>query len=961
MPAIACPYCNHSMTVREAKPGTYKPKCAKCGQSFALRVHDDPAKPWSTAKLAPPAAVEQTLPPTSAAKTVAEPSSPPSVPRAAEATLPPPSPPRASSPQAVEATLPPSQPTANPLADPNATADFAANLTRPQRAIEATEAHTAAAVASSTSPRHEQPLQPITSGTKLPGYELLGELGRGAMGAVYKARQLSLDRLVALKVIQPQWASNPTFIARFTREAYAAAQLSHHNVVQIYDLGSSSGSHFFSMEFVPGDSLDHVVKSQGNLDAEVAIGYVLQAARGLQFAHQHGMVHRDVKPANLLLSERGVVKVADLGLVKTPQAAEQEVALEQEQAEAAAAAKMAENAAAKSSSARTVVGQSATARSLTGTDVTMVNVAMGTPAYMAPEQAINAAGVDHRADIYSLGCTLYVLLTGRPPFEGATANEVITKHKSEPIVRPDAIIKRLDKRLSDIVVRMVAKRPEDRYPSLAEVIHDLEAYLGIQSTGPFSPREEQVTLLEQSVKQFGEAKFAKIRSLAILSVTAGFTALGLGISFWSLNLGLGLMLVPVMAALVYFAVSGFLQRTFLFDKARLWLSTTRTSDWLTWGAGGLVALVVLLLLGWLITWMVLLPIAVGLAVALYFAIDRPLAQEREAALAPLHGLLKSFRLKGVEEDSLRQFVARYSGDQWEELFEALFGYEAKIAARERFGRTEQGKRRSKFRAWRDPLIAWIDRRVTRLREERDRKHLQIVEEKGLEAQGIDPLQARRQAKRMAEALVDEAAEVRAAAVQPSAQTVADPAAEAIKKRARIKAMLHAARQGSYEGRSSKLTSTALSPLAFLFGGKVRFILGTCLLLGFALWAQQNGLFSNVEQIASDIANKTPADVKASLQNGMQIPDTSSTTPLPIPLIGPMVSSYNAAVAGLLLMVLGMFGGWRMSLFAIPAAAVMLVGALYLPDLGLPGGPATLALAIGVPIAVLGFFFGGSES
>lgn len=953
MPAIACPHCTHAMTVREAKPGLYKPKCAKCGERFALKVPEDPARPWSAAKLPSEAtAVEATLPPTISAppavKAVsAQPVAATMAPSATVAqTMAP-----AAAVNAIEATQP-------PTSDPSATAAYSANITRPQRAVEATQVHqpTVAMSGAANGSSVAAPLSPVTDGMKLPGYELLGELGRGAMGAVYQARQLSLDRMVALKVIQPQWASNPTFIARFTREAYAAAQLSHHNVVQIYDLGNSAGSHFFSMEFVRGESLDGVVKSQGNLDAEVAIGYILQAARGLQFAHQHGMVHRDVKPANLLLSDRGIVKVADLGLVKTPQAAEQEVALEAEQAAATA------EAAGKkvpASSAKTVA-QSQLTKSLTGVDVTMVNVAMGTPAYMAPEQAVNAAGVDHRADIYSLGCTLYVLLTGRPPFDGMTANEVITKHKSEPIVRPDAIIKRIPKALSDIVVRMVAKQPDDRYPSLAEVIRDLEAFLGIQSSGPFSPREEQVTTLENSVRLFQEAKLARVRSLAVFCYLAICTALGLGLMFWSLGIGLGLLALPLATAACYFVLSGFQQRTYLFDKFRAWLATTRVSDWATWGAGGLVALVVLLLLGWLFTWISLGVVAVIAAASLYFGIDRPLAREREAALQPTHDLLKSLRLKGVDEEALRQFVARYAGDGWEELFEALFGYEAKLAARERFGRTEQGKRRSKFRAWRDPMVHWIDRRVALVREEKDRKHLQLVEEKGLEAQGVDLLQARRQAQRMAEALVDEAAEVRAAASQPAAATAVDPAVEATKKRARIKAMLHAARQGSYEGKRSKLASTALSPLAFALGGKVRFMLGACVLLGFALWAQQNGLFSSVEQMASDIANKTPADVQASLQENMKLPDTSGTTPLAIPLVGPFVSSYNAAVAGLVLIVLGMFSGWRMSLFALPAAAVMLVGPMLLPDLALPGGPATLALVIGVPIAVLGFFFGGSD-
>ena len=151
------------------------------------------------------------------------------------------------------------------------------------------------------------------------------------MGAVYLARQISLNRNVALKVMKPLWAANSTFVARFTREAYAAAQLTHHNVVQIYDFGEDKGTTYFSMEFVEGQTLGALVREKERLDVEEAVGYVLQAARGLKCAHDQSMVHRDIKPDNLLLNRQGVVKVADLGLVKTPEAAEAE--------EAAAAAK----------------------------------------------------------------------------------------------------------------------------------------------------------------------------------------------------------------------------------------------------------------------------------------------------------------------------------------------------------------------------------------------------------------------------------------------------------------------------------------------------------------------------------------------------------------------------------------------------------------------------------------------
>ena len=131
---------------------------------------------------------------------------------------------------------------------------------------------------------------------KLGPYTLEKLLGRGGMGAVYLARQLSLNRNVALKVMKPQWASNATFVARFTREAYAAAQLTHHNVVQIYDFGQDKGTTYFSMEFVQGQTLGSLLREKRRLDVEEAAGYVLQAARGLKCAHDQSMIHRDIKP-----------------------------------------------------------------------------------------------------------------------------------------------------------------------------------------------------------------------------------------------------------------------------------------------------------------------------------------------------------------------------------------------------------------------------------------------------------------------------------------------------------------------------------------------------------------------------------------------------------------------------------------------------------------------------------------
>src|SRR5262245_56350354 len=197
----------------------------------------------------------------------------------------------------------------------------------------------------------------------IPGYRIERVIGHGGMGTVYLGTQLSLDRPVALKVMSKRWVGDAVFVARFTREAFAAALLNHPNVVQIYDIGETDGTTFFSMEYVPGLTLAELVKRGGKLDPETAVGYALQAARGLRHAHERGMIHRDVKPDNLILDEQGIIKVADLGLVKTPNLTRDED--------------------------RPSGGPTRGLRSIPP-DLTGARMALGTPAYMAPEQCKDA-------------------------------------------------------------------------------------------------------------------------------------------------------------------------------------------------------------------------------------------------------------------------------------------------------------------------------------------------------------------------------------------------------------------------------------------------------------------------------------------------------------------------------------------------------------------------------------------
>jgi tetratricopeptide (TPR) repeat protein len=268
-----------------------------------------------------------------------------------------------------------------------------------------------------------------------PRYRIVRELGRGGMGVVYQAEQTLMGRPVAIKVISKALLEQPDALERFRREVRAAAQLAHPNIVIAHDAEQAGDLHMLVMEYVEGQSLDQVLKRRGPLPVLHACVYVRQAALGLQHAHEHGMVHRDIKPHNLMLTPKGQIKILDFGLAKA--VSEQHP------------------------------GQTA---------LTALNSFMGTPDYSAPEQATDARSADIRADIYSLGCTLYCLLAGKPPFREETPVKTILAHLEKeppplPALRPD-----VPAELWQVVARMLAKAPAQRYQKPAEVAQALAPF-----------------------------------------------------------------------------------------------------------------------------------------------------------------------------------------------------------------------------------------------------------------------------------------------------------------------------------------------------------------------------------------------------------------------------------------------------------------------------------------------------
>jgi serine/threonine-protein kinase len=278
-----------------------------------------------------------------------------------------------------------------------------------------------------------------TKGLAFGQYVVLDKLGEGGMGVVLKAQHRRMGRLVAIKVLSPSAMKQAGAVDRFHREAQAAAKLSHPNIVAAYDADEYQGMHYLAMEYVEGRDLATIVKNSGPLGVREAVECVLQAARGLHYAHEQGIVHRDIKPGNLLLDKKGTIKILDMGLAR-------------------------------------IAGADA---ALGGPErLTASGQVMGTCDYMAPEQALDSHTVDARADIYALGCTLYRLLIGRPPYGGDSLMQILMAHQQAPIPSIPQARPEVPPALDAVFQRMAAKKPEDRQQSMAEVIAELEAILG---------------------------------------------------------------------------------------------------------------------------------------------------------------------------------------------------------------------------------------------------------------------------------------------------------------------------------------------------------------------------------------------------------------------------------------------------------------------------------------------------
>ena len=888
--AIACPYCAHKLNLKSAKPGRYRPNCPACAKPFLVWVPGEAGSACQVRGL-PQVARE----PAAAAFALAIPS-------------------------AAENTLDESSSDVNTPAPNSHVFGFARTNRDPNPQ------------------RDEEPDEPsIAPKTVIRGYTIEREIGRGGVGTVYLATQLSLDRPVALKVMSKRWATDPVFVARFTREAFAAAQLSHPNIVHIHDIGEVEGARFFSMEYVRGKSLSDLMKAQGKLDPETAVGYVLQAARGLKHAHDRGMIHRDVKPDNLLLDDQGMVKVADLGLVKTGSA---ERGAGNEDADRID---------------RPSVPHSELRAPNSG--LTGARIALGTPAYMSPEQCRDAATVDHRADIYSLGCTLYVLVTGRPPFEGTTAVELMSKHAYDPLVPPEQIVSRVPKEISTVIQRMMAKEADDRYQDMAEVVRTLEAWLGIYHAGTFSPQEEQISRLEGYVQQFNTCGSAVLRDRLVAGFFGTIALAAVLLAFFGkIPWAFGTFGLALEATLAYFVLDGVTRKGHLFSCARRFVGGLNWADWVLFVAGFAMFCVLLALLKVLWIWIGFGLIGVGLAFALRYGIDRRLAEERRAVLNGCERQLRRLRANGLDEEELRQFVAKFAGRDWEEFFEALFGYDAKLTARGVLHRGGAAGAREKHAAWREPLIAAMERVEKGRKEARERKLLLAVERANLLATGATAEVAEDQAKAAADAMVRAAAEMRRAETAR-----AGPGQRTGQAPANVRAMVHAAQQPEAFAFAPTPKRDPLGRVISLFvGPHVRAVAASLLLAACALWAHQNGLVPGAE-IRTQATQAVERHDLSALQKQAALDATRATKPLavagvPTPLVA-WVDGFNVGLAGLMLLASLYFRGNLMSVFVLLGAAVAIVGHQFGIRTVEPFRDYHVSLMLGSVLALIGFRLG----
>jgi eukaryotic-like serine/threonine-protein kinase len=564
----------------------------------------------------------------------------------------------------------------------------------------------------------------------------------------------------------------------------------------------------------------------------------------------------------------------------------------------------------------------------------------GSPPVVAPEPP-SAAFV--REDIAALGRALHSLIGGSQGDRALTPG------------------------LAGVTRRMLGEGPDAGYPDLGAVVRALEAELGV--AGAFLPRDDESSAFEGCARAFETAPLADLRPKVALGSAA---VLGL---FAALMLlagrpmpALGALGFGAIVAASTVALRGYFGRDPLFDRARELLLGGTRGDLLTVTASVALLVAALAASSLLGFWIFLGLLAAGLAAARYHALDRPVEQARAEPIARATALIRGLRRLGVDEDSIRRFACRQGGARWEEFFEALFGYEALRSARARWGPDAGGRRRPRFAPWRDPIIDAIDARLEARRDDRLRVLFQALEERNLEARGINLLTARRKSRRIAEAIVAFGRESRRLGDAP----LGAPLMDAL-NRVALRPDDYLTTAESEEQVGPPIWREALDAvIRVLFGARTRFLLGVVFLAGFLLWMHQNALIS-AEEIQKATVNATADREKAvadaqeigrKIAAGVQgVADASTETKalelagLP-PTLARRLDGFGLGVAGLILVVSAGFGGVRIAAFAIPGALIAALGPRLIEAGARPLGPTSLmAMGVGAGLFALGVAFG----
>ncbi len=850
---IECPHCRNSITIKDIRPGHFQLKCPRCDTSFVLIIPSESGASPSVLAAAPTPILASSQRQDGELGVVAEEIGTPEVPKILASAFP------------------------TPPIEHDDNDDTIEDQRKREESL-------------------DPPLQPPRS---LGGYRLGRRIGLVRVGTAFEARQRSTGLDLALAVIKPRWSAIPVYLSRIAREAFAAAQLKHPNLLPPLDWNIDRGFAFVASEALEGTPLSDPGGREG-LDRKARVAAILHVARALKRAHEQGIYHRDLSLKKIRIDQDGLTRLADLGIGLTPETAE--------------------------------------------APTTPAIPLAGAPPTMVPEPA--TAGFI-RQDISSLGRSLQGLIGG---------------NLGDRALSPS---------LAAITRKMLGENPEARFSDMGTVVRALEAELAM--TASFIPREEDARAIETEARSFHDLPLARLRPKVTLG-TLGL--LGLFVAMALLG-GKPLMTLPALglAAIGWTTLTlfrGHGSRNPIVERVRALLLGGGPGNVFTTLATVALVVVVLTFTGHLGFWIFLAVLGIGLGSAYHFAVDRPLQQARGEVVERARLVVRGLRRIGVDEDTIRGFVCRQAGTDWEEFYETLFGYDALRSARRRWGLDAGGKRRPRFARWRDPILDAIDTRLEFRRGLRDRALFEMIEERALEARGINLLTARRKARRISEALVLFARQFRTTGDHESGLSLMDALNRV------------AARPDDYltthiESDDQKTTPAWREALDFLtrtvFGPRTRFLAGGVLLAGSLVWMHQNNLIqpeaiknagmnvSNDHEKALEDAQKIGRETVANVKG--VVSGATRTKQLEIDGISPeltrRIDGFGLGVAGLILIGSSFFRGTRFAIFAVPGALIAAIG----PHLAEPGArtlgmTSLIALAIGAGLFGLGVVFGRSR-